>query len=228
MAPSCYISTITYESLYVKNGKSRLFGKGMTIIEIFCILPLMVEKSSKLRKINAKKSLAIASALFPTEKWVNTEANIWVAKSRLIQEKKEPEKWEREMSQARILTDRGSTAYFLPDRLIQDKSGKQCADLVLDGEVMEMKTVSGSRVTLGGQFRYGYKQGSLLSNNCKFTKKHSVFIWLLSDISTGSVKAKIAGELKDRNDEGSFICFFEKTGELCEWTYKELKSIIGR
>ena len=56
---------------------------------------------------------------------------------------------------------------------------------------------------------------------------NSVFIRLLSDISVGSVKAKIAGELKNRHDEGSFICFFEKTGELCIWTHEELRAIIG-
>jgi len=109
----------------------------------------------------------------------------------------------------------------------QFSRGKQCADLVLDGEVVEMKMVSGSRVTLGGQFRYGYKQGSLLLENCTVTKKHSVFIWLLSDLSIGSVKAKIAGEIKNRDDEGAFICFFEKTGKLYSWTYEELRAIIG-
>jgi len=177
--------------------------------------------------LNADKSLALASALFPQEEWIPTEVNIWVAKSRLAQKKREPEKWKREMAQARILTKRESVAYFLPEKIIQWESGKQCADLVLDGEILELKTVSGSRVTLGGQFRYGYKQGSILLKNCTVTRKHSVFIWLLSDLSIGSVKAKIAGELKNRYDEGSFICFFEKTGQLHSWTYEELRSIIG-
>ena len=171
--------------------------------------------------LNAEKSLALASALFPSEEWIPTEANIWAAKSRLVQEKKEPKKWAREMSQVRILTGRGSVAYFLPERLVQGETGNTCADLVLDGEIVEMKTISGTRTTLGGRFRYGYKQGALL------LKKHSVFIRLLSDISVGSVKAKIAGELKNRLDQGSFICFFEKTGELYSWTYEELRSIIG-
>jgi hypothetical protein len=178
--------------------------------------------------LNAEKSLALASALFPQEKWIPREANIWVAKSRLAEKYREPEKWKREMSQARILTSRGSVAYFLPEIEIKGESRKQCADLVLNGEITEMKMVSGSRVTLGGQFRYGFKQGSLLLENYAITKKHSVFIWLLSDLPVGSVKAKIAGELKERKDEGSFICFFEKTGKLCTWTYEELRSIIGQ
>jgi hypothetical protein len=187
----------------------------------------MVSDNFESANLNAEKSFALASVLFPSEEWIPTEANIWVAKSRLIQKRREPDKWEREMAQARILTGRGSMAYFLPERVIEWESGKQCADLVLDGEIVEMKMVSGSRVTLGGQFRYGYKQGSLLLQNCTVTKKHSVFIWLLSDLSVGSVKAKIAGELKNRGDEGTFICFFERNGKLYSWTYGELRSIIG-
>jgi hypothetical protein len=57
---------------------------------------------------------------------------------------------------------------------------------------------------------------------------HSVFIHLISDLKLEAVKAKIAGELKNRIDEGSFICFFDNSGELRSWTYAELRAIIGR
>jgi len=176
---------------------------------------------------NVQNSQGLASHLFPNEQWVPTETNIWVAQSRLIEEYREPEKWKREMSQVRILIGRGSVAYFLPELEIKGEKGKKYADLVLDGEVLEMKTVSGTRATLGTQFKYGYKQGSLLTKNCALTKEHSVFIWLMSDISVGSVKAKIAGELKNRPDRGRFICYFETSGELHSWTYEELRAIIG-
>jgi hypothetical protein len=180
------------------------------------------------QSLNIEKSLVLASTLFSHEIWIPTATNIWVAKSRLAEKYREPDKWEREMSQVRILTGRGSVAYFLPEIEKKGETGKRCADLVLDGEIMEMKTVSGTRATLGTQFKYGYKQGSLLLENYAGTKKHSVFIWLLSDLTVGSVKAKIAGELKERKDEGSFVCFFEKTRELYAWTYEELRSIIGQ
>ena len=178
------------------------------------------------RRLNAERSFNLAYVLFPDEEWIPKEDNIWVAKSRLVEEFQEPEKWEREMSQVRILTSRGSVAFFLPEQEIKGESRKRCADLVLDGGIVEMKTVSGTRATLGTQFKYGYKQGSLLTEKCPLTKEHSVFIWMLSDMSIGSVKAKIAGELKNRSDKGTFICFFEKTGELYTWTYEELRSII--
>jgi len=180
-----------------------------------------------------EKSLTLAKLLFPDEEWISFEPNIWVAKSRLPQKEIEPKKWVKEMSQVKILTNRGSVAFFLPELLLQDKKGSQSADLVLDGEIVEMKTIiSDSRETLGGKFRKGYKQGALLLQNSasygvKGPKEHSVFIRLLADISVKSVKAKIAGVLKYHPDNGKLICYFEKTGELHTWTYDELRAIIG-
>ena len=178
--------------------------------------------------MNVKKSLALASALFPFEEWIPIKNNIWVAKSRLIQKKREPEKWEREMSQIQILTERGSAAYFLPELEIKGEAGKRCADLILDGEIMEIKTVSGSRATLGGEFRLAYKQGASLMAEKAELREHSVFIRLKTDLSLISVMSKIAGELKSRSDKGRFICYFEKSKDLHSWTYEELRAIIGK
>jgi hypothetical protein len=187
----------------------------------------MLPDSPGLTSEIAEKSLALASTLFPGEEWVLKEPGIWVARSRLSEEYKEPEKWEREMSQVRILTGGGSAAYFLPEQLVQGESGHRCADLVLDGVILEMKTTEGTRTTLGGEFRLAYKQGLALLKGHPGITEHSVFIRILSDLRPGSVKAKIAGELKNRPDQGSFICYFEHTGELYHWTYKELKALIG-
>jgi hypothetical protein len=63
---------------------------------------------SEQQRLNIEKSLVLASVLFPHEVWIPKEAYIWVAKSRLAEEYREPDKWEREMSQARILTSRGN------------------------------------------------------------------------------------------------------------------------
>jgi len=54
-----------------------------------------------------------------------------------------------------------------------------------------------------------------------------VFIRLFSNLSVGSVKAKIAGELKDRADDGRFICYFDSSGVLFSWSFDELRGIIG-
>jgi hypothetical protein len=68
---------------------------------------------------------------------------------------------------------------------------------------------SGNRSTLGTDFRQGYKQGAALVKDRTVTQKHSVYIRLVPDLSVGSVKAKIAGELKNRPGMGHFICYFE-------------------
>jgi hypothetical protein len=176
---------------------------------------------------NREKSLRLAGLLFPDEKWIWKETNIYVAQSRLSEEWREQGKWEREMSQARILTGRGG-AGFLPEKKAEGMAGVRCADAIIDGEIVELKTVSGTRATLSKDFKKGYKQGSSLAKDCNDTQSHSVFIRLFSDLSLESVMSKIAGELKERPDNGSFICFFEATKELYTWTYEELRSIIGK
>jgi hypothetical protein len=183
--------------------------------------------SPSLSTDNAEKSLVLASALFPGEEWVWKEAGIWVAKSRLPEEYREQDKWEREMSQVRILTSRGSVAYFLPEKKAEGEAGLRCADTVIDGEIVELKTVSGTRATLSKDFKKGYKQGASLAKN-RERDGHSVFIRLFSDLPVESVRAKAAGELKERPDNGSLICYFENTGTLYRWTYSELRSMIGK
>jgi hypothetical protein len=101
------------------------------------------------------------------------------------------------------------------------------ADCVIDSEIVEIKTVTGTRATLGTEFKKGYRQGAYLCQILPELKAHSVFIRLFSNLSPGSVKAKIAGELKNRPDPGRFICYFEASGMLYSWTNEELRGIIG-
>jgi hypothetical protein len=185
------------------------------------------DRSGAIRE-NTEKSLKLAALLFPDETWIYKEPNIYVAESRLIEERREKAKWEREMSQVRILTGRGSVAYFLPERQKENDAGVLSADTIIDGEIVEIKTVSGTRVTLGHEFKKGYKQGAALVRQWKEPRSHSVFIRLLSDLSIGSVRAKIAGELKERLDPGMFICYFDKSAELHCWPYEELRGLIRR
>jgi hypothetical protein len=42
--------------------------------------------SFELLRRNAEESLALATALFSHEVWIPKEANIWVAKSRLVED----------------------------------------------------------------------------------------------------------------------------------------------
>jgi hypothetical protein len=185
------------------------------------------DRSGKIRE-NTEKSLRLAALLFPDETWVYKGTNIYVARSRLPEEYREKKKWEREMAQVRILTGRGSVAVFLPEKTTEGMAGVRCADTIIDGEIVELKTVTGTRATLSKDFKKGYKQGASLVKARTDIQSHSVFVRLFSELPLENVKAKIAGELKERPDSGSFICFFETARELHSWTYEELRSIISK
>jgi hypothetical protein len=185
------------------------------------------DKSGRHRE-NAEKSLKLAAALFPGEEWVYREPNIHIARSRLQNSAKERAKLVWEIDQVRVLTKLGSVVYFLPEHRSENPVGILSADAVIDGEIVEIKTVSGTRATLGHEFKKGYKQGASLCRRYGQLQSHSVFIRLFPELSPGSVKAKIAGELKTRLDKGSFICYFEAAGELYIWSYEELRALICR
>jgi hypothetical protein len=76
----------------------------------------MTPDNVDLTRINAEKSFALASTLFPLEEWIPRGRGVFVAKSRLTRSHKEQAKLYREISDVRIFTERGSVAYFLPER----------------------------------------------------------------------------------------------------------------
>jgi len=173
--------------------------------------------------------LALATALFPLEEWIPHGEGIFIAKSRLSGGHKEQAKLYREIADVHILTKRGSVAYFLPERLDGNSKGKKRADMVLNGAIVELKTISGNRTTLGKSFKKGYKQGlSMLETYPEIKADHDVFLRLYTPFTIESVRAKIAGEIKGTFDKGQCICYFEATEELYFWTYDELRAIIGK
>jgi len=188
----------------------------------------------ELTRLNAEKSLILASKLFPHEEWISHGEGIFVAKSRFSGGNKEQAKLYREIDDIRILIGRGSVAYFLPERTKEEETVREeqihnmHADSVIDGVIVEIKTVSGNRATLGKSFRRGYKQGRSLLKKHGITAEHSVFLRVFTPFSVESVRAKIAGELKNSADEGCCICYFEATEELYFWTYNELRAIVGK
>jgi len=177
--------------------------------------------------LNAEKSLALASVLFPAEEWAPHGEGIFIAKSRLTGGHKEQAKLYREIADVRVLTGRGSVAYFLPERFDGDDRRKKWADMVMDGAIVELKTISGNRTTLGKSFKRGYKQGLyMVKTHPEIKAEHDVFLKLYAPFTVESVRAKIAGEIKNTSDKGQCICYFEATEELYFWTYDELRAII--
>jgi hypothetical protein len=180
-------------------------------------------------RVNAEKSFALATILFPLEKWIPRGEGIFVAKSRLTGSHKEQAKLYREISDVQILAMRGSTAYFLPECLNENNNGKKRADMVMDGAIVELKTISGNRTTLGKSFKRGYKQGLfMVEAHPEIKVENDVFLRFYTPFTVESVRAKIAGELKGTSNKGRCICYFEATRELYFWTYDELRALVNK
>jgi hypothetical protein len=99
---------------------------------------------------NDEQTRRLAVALFPDEEWILHGERIYVAKSRLSGGHKEQAKLYREISDVRILTGQGSVVYFLPEHPHGTEIGKRHADTVIDGAIVELKTISGNRTTILG------------------------------------------------------------------------------
>ena len=88
---------------------------------------------TSLQKINAEKSIVLASLLFPKEEWIPHKDGIFIAKNRLASSHKEQAKLYREIADVRILVELGSIVYFLPEQT----DGKKLGENLLTQLLME-------------------------------------------------------------------------------------------
>jgi hypothetical protein len=116
-------------------------------MRIFALLRNLHRQVSRLQ--NTQRTRKVAQTLFPSEKWIKVESYIWAAQSRLVERAKEREKWEKEISQVRILTHRGSVVYFLPEKKNEDK-GQIYAD---DAGCVSTQYINSSRQTTVGRIQ---------------------------------------------------------------------------
>ena len=113
------------------------------------------------QRLNAEKSLALAVVLFPHEEWIPHGRGIFVAKSRLAGGHKEQAKLYREIADVRILTGRGSVAYFLSERFDCEEIAKDemihnmYADTVIDGVVVSVISKQRKNSTIGRMTNFG-------------------------------------------------------------------------
>ncbi|ERF61799.1 phage minor capsid protein 2 [Treponema socranskii subsp. socranskii VPI DR56BR1116 = ATCC 35536] len=122
---------------------------------------------------------AHAENMFPDEKWNERGKNIFVAENRESLAKRnstEKDKFERELSQAKLLRNSGHVVY-LP---AETGSGKHY-DFIMDGVPTEAKQVQGNINTLGTQFKRALKQG------------HNIFIQT-KDKTVKDIYSKFIGE----------------------------------
>jgi hypothetical protein len=95
---------------------------------------------------NAKNQRAQEKAvsLYPNEIWLKIEEQIFIAQNRQSRNETQQQILDKELVQARILTGFGSTVYLLPEVIDPAHLGIKYPDAVVDGFVMEFKTITGS------------------------------------------------------------------------------------
>jgi hypothetical protein len=62
----------------------------------------------------------------------------------------------------------------------------------------------------------------VLESHPEIIAEHDVFLRLFTPFTVESVRAKLAGELKNTTDKGCCICYFEAMGELYSWDYIDI------
>ena len=163
------------------------------------------------REDNAQKAKEAADGLYPHEKWEVLEAGIYIAKSRMPRSAEQINILEKELRQARILAERGSTIYLLPETANPNEKHVKHPDAVVDGYVMEFKTITGSI----RQVEERYKEAR--------AKTGYVFLKIDAHLTRHDVTRKLSGYIKRKGYSGGVIfAYFTGNGEFYCWNEAEL------
>jgi hypothetical protein len=152
-----------------------------------------------------------AASLFPLETWREIEERIFIAYGREPKVKSQRDVLEKELVQARILTARGSTIYLLPETAGPDNLGVKHPDAVVDGYLMEFKTITGSINQVGHRFRDSRK------------KADQVFFKIDRALSPDEVRRTLARIVTQSGyTKGLIIVYFNETGHIQYWDIQDL------
>ncbi|MFP3041599.1 hypothetical protein LQZ19_07215 [Treponema primitia] len=173
------------------------------------------------QRLNAVRAERLAKRLYPEEEWVQEYdgksfgVNLYIAKSRIVQEKKTD--LEKEIVQAKLLIRMDNSVYLLPEpsknTLRQPVSR---ADAIVNGFIMEFKTITGSIDRIEKNFRKSRKQSD------------NVFLKIENpEITIEMVKDKLTSTINDKNYHGGYFgmiyIFLEKTNKFYYYTVDMFK-----
>ncbi|GHV85777.1 hypothetical protein AGMMS50230_13850 [Spirochaetia bacterium] len=171
-----------------------------------------MERPPKAKTIDiSQKTKEVAESLYPREKWEALEAGIFIAKSRIPRSAEQINVLEKELRQARILVERGSTVYLLPEATNSNEKHIKHPDAVVDGYVMEFKTITGSI----RQVEERYKEAR--------AKTAYVFLKIDAHLTRHDVTRKLSGYIERKGYSGGVItAYFTQSGEFYRWREAEL------
>jgi hypothetical protein len=160
----------------------------------------------------AQKAKEKAVSLYPLESWLEIEAHIFITESRQPVNKNQQRVLDKELVQARILTSRGSTVYLLPEVIDPARLGVKYPDAVVDGFIMEFKTITGSIREIEKRFKESRR------------KADQVFFKIDSPLVPNEVRRKLSQSIIQKGyPHGLIIAYFTETGHLQYWDVQDLK-----
>lgn len=150
-----------------------------------------------------------AARLYPDEVWLELEPHIFIAANRRPKNKNQRQTLEKELIQARILAKAGSVIYLLPETPVKDY--EKHPDAVVDGFVMEFKTITGGI----RQIEERFKESRL--------KADRVFLKIDAPLTKEAVIKKLESVILQKlYDTGQVIAYFTDTQKLYFWNIADL------
>jgi len=169
----------------------------------------------KEQQLNMEKALQKANVFYPHEKWDILETGIYIAKSRMPRSAEQIKTLDKEIQQARILVERGSIVYLLPEKPKPGEKHIKYPDAVVNDCVMEFKEITGSL----RQVEVRYKEARVKAQN--------IFIKIDTQISRHEFTRKLSGYIKRKGFSGGVIfAYFTESGEFYRWTEEELSNLL--
>ena len=158
---------------------------------------------------NYQESKELALRLFPDEQWICIDQHIFMAASRAPRSGRQSEILDHELAQARTLAALGHTIFLLPE--FGPRKTKH-PDAIVDGLIMEFKTVSGNERKIKEKFKEARE------------KADNVFLQIDPPFSRRTVARKLAGTIKGKNyNTGLIWVYFACSGKIMYWTVEGLK-----
>jgi hypothetical protein len=159
----------------------------------------------------AQRTRERAEAFYPLEAWQEIETHIFIAASRQPRSNNQERVLDKELIQARILTARGSTVYLLPEVVDPANIGIKYPDAIVDGYVMEFKTITGSVREIERRFKESRE------------KAERVFFKINAPLTRHEVTRKLSGIItRKAYCDGVVIAYFTETAEFCYWNVDDL------
>ncbi|MDR0719200.1 MAG: hypothetical protein LBF78_06145 [Treponema sp.] len=161
------------------------------------------------KNINAERAKNRAGEYAPGEIWVEVFSSIFMAAGRTPKSAEQIKTLEKEMIQARILAANGHTVYLLPE---QGPRGTKHPDAVVDGVIMEFKTITGNIRKIAGNYKAARK------------KAENVFLKVDAPLTRHAVTRKLSGVIREKGYMAGVIwAYFTNAGEMAYWTVDDLR-----